>query len=66
MACGGDAIHLEAASGLSKAAALKYLHEVTVLPLTELICKQLDGCSYGRLKQFRKKMDIWTVGSGFE
>jgi hypothetical protein len=37
MAHGGDAIHLEAASGLSKATALKYLHEVA-----ELICKQLS------------------------
>ncbi len=36
MAHGGDAVHLEAASGLSKATALKYVHEVA-----ELICSKL-------------------------
>ena len=36
MAHGGDAIHLEAASGLSKATALKYVHEVAELIWTHL------------------------------
>ena len=36
MAHGGDAMHLESASGLSKATALKYVHEVA-----ELICAHL-------------------------
>ena len=36
MAHGGDAIHLEAASGLTKATALKYVHQVA-----ELICTHL-------------------------
>jgi hypothetical protein len=31
MAHGGDAIHLEAASGILKATALKYLHQVAEL-----------------------------------
>ena len=36
MAHGGDAMHLEAASGLSKATALKYVHQVA-----DLICTHL-------------------------
>ena len=36
MAHGGDAIHLEAASGLSKANALKYVHEAALSPRGEV------------------------------
>jgi hypothetical protein len=35
----GDAIHLEAASGLSKATALKYVHQVAELIFTHLTKK---------------------------
>jgi hypothetical protein len=42
MAHCGDAIHLEAASGLSKATALHYVHQVAELICTHLT-KKIDG-----------------------
>jgi hypothetical protein len=39
MADSGNAIHLEAASGLSKATALKYVHQVANLMCTHLTKK---------------------------
>ena len=62
MAHGGDAIHLEAASGLSKATALKYLHRVAELICTHLACKWMgesilkeNGCQQGALEANRER-----------
>ena len=60
MAHAGDAVHLEAASGLSKATALKYVHEVAELICTHLTKKFMskalleeDGYMDGCRERFR-------------
>jgi hypothetical protein len=60
MVHGGDAIHLEAASWLSKLTALKYLHEVAELICTHLTQKWIgkalleeDGYMDGCRERFR-------------
>ena len=59
MAHGGDAIHLEAASGLSKSTALKYVHEVAELICTHLTKKWMgkalleeDGYNKSLIEEF--------------
>ena len=73
MAHGGDAIHLESASGLSKATALKYVHEVA-----ELICAHLakkwmgealleeDGYMDGCRERFRLRNGFPLVGAAID
>jgi hypothetical protein len=73
MAHGGDAIHLEAASGLSKATALKYLHQVAGLICSKLAPKWmgetiLNDPNYmdANRERFRARNGFSKVGAAID
>ena len=73
MAHGGDAIHLEAASGLSKATALKYVHQVAELICTHLTKKLMgetllkdDGYMEGCRERLRLRNGFPLVGAAID
>ncbi len=73
MAHGGNAMHCEAASGLSKLTALKYVHEVAELISThltqQLMGKTLleeDGYMDGCREQFRLRNGFPYVGAAID
>ncbi len=73
MAHGGDAMHLEAASGLSKATALKYVHQVADLICTHLTKTWMgetllkdDGFMELCRKRFRLRNGFPLVGAAID
>ena len=73
MAHCGDAIHLEAASGLSKATALKYVHQVAELICTHLTKKLMgetllkdDGYMEGCRERFCLRNGFPLVGAAID
>jgi hypothetical protein len=73
IAHGVDAIHLEAASGLSKATALKYVHQVAELICTHLTKKLMgetllkdDGYMEGCRERFCLRNGFPLVGAAID
>ena len=69
MAHGGDAAHLECSSGLTKATALKYVHQVAALICSQLAGKWMgesllkeDGYMEGCRERFRLRNGFPYVG----
>ena len=73
MAHGGDAAHLESASGLTKATALKYVHRVAALICSQLAQKWMgesllkeDGYMEGCRERFRLRNGFPYVGAAID